>query len=181
MLCWTFPSLFYLDARWLLPIWKHCNIAVIRERPISTQGRWSKIPSSSVFLCSLSLCLSLSPGMCAFAAFHFISFHCNSQRGSRRKGSKVGKKSPRRGKLTEVRAAASAARQGQGDTSLAGAPLLLQSIVASLLCSRTLRGSDAVETSTAVASYSYFVYADSFKFNASKTQFIGGGGASLCR
>ena len=37
---------FYPDAQWLLPTWKHYNIAVVRERPISTQGRWSKIPSS---------------------------------------------------------------------------------------------------------------------------------------
>lgn len=83
--------------------------------------------------------------------------------------------------MTEVRAAASAAHQSQGDTSLADARLLLQSVAASLLCSRSLHGSDAVGTSTAVASYYYFVYVDSFKYNASKIQFIGGGGANLCR
>ena len=83
---------------------------------------------------SLSLCLSLSPGMCAFAAFPFISLQ--QSEGKQRKGSKGDKSSRRRGKLTEVRAAASAARQSQGDASLAGAPLLLQSMVASLRCSR---------------------------------------------
>lgn len=89
---------------------------------------------SKVLLCSLSLCLSLSPGMCAFAAFPFISLQ--QSEGKQRKGSKGDKSSRRRGKLTEVRAAASAARQSQGDASLAGAPLLLQSMVASLRCSR---------------------------------------------
>lgn len=53
-------------------------------------------------VCFSVLCLfaSLCPQACVLLQ-HFISFHCNSQRGSIRKGSKVGKNSPRRGELTE--------------------------------------------------------------------------------